>query len=460
MLGGLRARIFVAAAVLATVVFVGVGAALTPVVRSAVGDGDRGAATAAVVVALAVGAAVTVAGMALVASRAVRPVHRLRRAVRARIAGTEAGAIPLEGPEEFDELARTFNDMTAMLRQQLDAVAVERGRLEQTLAAAADVVIAVDADARIVYANDAAEPVLAMPAHEAVGRPLLSALVDHQVHDLVQAALRREGPRPAVIRRDDRFFQVIANRIEGGRLWAAVAVLQDVTALQEAEAARRELVANISHELRTPIASILAAIETLETGLEPGDAQRFHQIVHTEADRIAQTVEEMLELARLESGLAQPQRQRVNAAMALREAAERMLPQAERAGLTLTVVDPEEPLPVDADPDLVQRALINLLHNAVKFTPAPGAVSVSARREAEMVWLEVTDTGIGVSAEDQPRVFQRFYRADRARRRAGGTGLGLALVRHIAEVHGGGVRVSSRPGEGSTFAFSLPRHVP
>jgi len=215
-------------------------------------------------------------------------------------------------------------------------------------------------------------------------------------------------------------------------------------------------VANVSHELRTPLASIAAAAETLELGVDEEDSRRFHKMIHQETSKMAQLVEEMLDLARLESGLAQPQRVAVDVAGLAHAALDRIRPQADRAELHLETRGPAS-LMVEADPDLVQRALANLLHNAVKFTPAPGTVTLEVAPEPEAVWLLVHDTGIGLAEEDQGRVFQRFYRADWARQRGEGTGLGLALVRHIAESHGGTVRVESRLGEGSTFGFSLPR---
>ena len=191
--------------------------------------------------------------------------------------------------------------------------------------------------------------------------------------------------------------------------------------------------------------------------MPPEETQRFLHIIRSESDRMAQLVEEMLDLARLESGLAQPQLRAIDPRQIVWEAVQRWLPQAERAGLALRAAAEIDPGLVSADPDLIQRALANLLQNAIKFTPPPGTITVGTRRADAAVWLLVTDTGIGLSPEEQGRVFQRFYRVDKARQRAGGTGLGLALMRHIARLHGCDVLVESEVGHGSTFGFSLPR---
>ena len=190
-------------------------------------------------------------------------------------------------------------------------------------------------------------------------------------------------------------------------------------------------------------------------------------IIQSEAERMSELIEEMLALARLESGLSPPDIRAVDLGPLVEKAVERMRPQAEREGLALELQSPR--VVVAADPDLAQRALLNLLHNAIKFTPAGGRVEVFGEPgppsdPAPMLWLRVRDTGVGVAAAEQPRIFQRFYRVDRARSgeradgagAAPGTGLGLAVVRHIAEIHGGGVALESTLGHGSTFSFSLP----
>ncbi|MDE2639917.1 MAG: ATP-binding protein [Chloroflexota bacterium] len=419
-----------------------------------------GGGTAAVVAALVAAALLSLAGGLIVQERSRRPLRRLSGDIRHLGDGDQPGPARVGADQDLAALAGAVNDLAATLRGQIAVARGERERLDQALAAAADVVIAVDGAANVVYANEAAGTVLSGEAQAALGRPLLRALRDHEVHALVTQALGSDAnTAAALIRRDDRHYQAVARPLRGDGQWEAVLIMHDVSAAQQAEQTRREFVANVSHELRTPLATISAATETLERGVDAADSQRFHRMIHQETDKMAQLVEEMLDLARLESGLAQPQRLPMDVRVVAQSALDRVRPQADRAGLTLALRTPAS-ITVEADADLVQRALGNLLHNALKFTPGPGDVTLEAREEGGAVWLLVRDTGIGISADDRERVFQRFYRADWARRRGEGTGLGLALVRHIAESHGGTVRVDSEPGEGSTFGFSLPRETP
>ena len=379
-----------------------------------------------------------------------RPLHRLGRAAIA------ATPLPLSGPEQTRAIARALNATHAELRRERNALADERRRLAAALAASADIVVAVDHGGAVLYANPAARA--DRPTNETVvGASLLDILPDHQIYELVRQAQSGTPAPPTLIRHNERHFQVVAAPVAEGGDWSTVLVMHDVTALHAAEAARRDFVANISHELRTPLTSISGAIETLEQGLPEHEAARFHQIIHAETDRMAQLVEEMLELARLESGLAQPQIRSVEVAQLIEEAAEHIRPQAARAGLSLEA-DPVIPshLAIAADPDLALQALLNLLQNATKFTSAPGSITISARSQSEMVWLYVRDTGIGIPREEQSRVFQRFYQLDRSRSGHRGSGLGLALVRHIAQIHSGEVALESELGHGSTFSFSLP----
>ena len=245
-----------------------------------------------------------------------------------------------------------------------------------------------------------------------------------------------------------------------------VLALHDLTELHDAELARRDFFTNASHELRTPLATISAAAETLERARDAADAGRFREIIQVEAERMSQLVEEMLALARLESGLAQPDVHSIELGPLLDGAVERMRPQAERK--EIEIVCAANDVTIQADADLVQRAALNLIQNAVKFTSTGGTVEVFTTldtgpdmgpdTEPGMVWIHVRDTGVGVEPAEQGRVFQRFYRADRARTllTGGGAGLGLAVVRHIAEIHGGSVELQSEVGVGSTFSFCVP----
>ena len=391
---------------------------------------------------------------------------RQRRRERGLIASMAAPA-GLEVPEggSSEDAARAVADAAAELSGELERALAEREQFEGALAATGDIVLAVGADARIAYANPAARTVLGEGARE--GAPLIDAVSDPELLTAVVRALAEPAAASLNVMHDSRHYQAVIAPLGGDGGWRLAASLRDLSDRHEAEAARRDFFVNASHELRTPLATIAAAAETLELAEKPEDVAKFGRMIQAETDRMGQLVEEMLALARLESGLTEPEISEARADGLLERAASAIAAQAQRAGVSLSWSGTDAA--VLADPGLVERALQNLLHNAVKFTPAGGSVEAYTEAGEEpgsgapMLWFRVRDTGAGVEPADRTRIFQRFYRADGARTRDGeaplraaGTGLGLAVVRHIAEVHGGAVSLESQVGRGSTFGFSVP----
>ncbi len=230
-----------------------------------------------------------------------------------------------------------------------------------------------------------------------------------------------------------------------------------MTRQRQIETMRRDFISNVSHELRTPLAALKALTETLQGGAleDPPAAHRFLEQMETEVDSLSLMVSELLELSRIESGRVPLTLAPTRPIDIVTPAFERLYLQAERAGLTLTLECPEELPPVMADATRVQQVVVNLLHNAIKFTPSGGNVTVRAMQQDRAVRFSVSDTGIGITAEDLSRIFERFYKVDRSRATSG-TGLGLAIARHLVEAHGGRIWVESEVGKGSTFYFSIP----
>jgi two-component system phosphate regulon sensor histidine kinase PhoR len=234
-------------------------------------------------------------------------------------------------------------------------------------------------------------------------------------------------------------------------------ILQDLTPIRRLETVRRDFISNISHELRTPLAGLKALVDTLRGGAikDRPAAKRFLKRMDAEVDAMTQMVEELLDLSRIESGQAPLRLEPTRVTELVIPPVDRLRPQAERAGQELMFhVAPEMPL-VQADVDQARLVLTNLVHNAVKFTPPGGRITVSAQPNGEEVLFSVEDTGVGIPAEDLPRVFERFYKADQARS-GGGTGLGLAIAKHVVQGHGGRIWAEGVEGEGSTFYFTLP----
>jgi two-component system phosphate regulon sensor histidine kinase PhoR len=322
----------------------------------------------------------------------------------------------------------------------------------------ADGVMIVDDQERVVALNRAAERMLEISHAKAVGRTVAEVARRHEL--VARLGPGRADDRPLVIEvgPDHRQVQVVVTPIRVGNRARQVVLFQDVTALRRAEAMRRDFVANVSHELRTPLASLQALVETLEAGAleDPPAAREFLDRMHVEVDGLRQMVEELLELSRIESGRMKLRLELTDVGSVVGEAARRLAAQAERQGVVLHINAPVDEIDAPIDASRVQQIVVNLVHNAIKFTPPQGNVDVSVERRGQHAAILVADTGIGVPHDELPRLFERFYKVDRSRS-SSGTGLGLAIVKHLVQAHGGQVWAES-PGEGmgTTFFVLLP----
>ena len=421
---------------------------------------------AAVAGALAAAALPAVALAIVLARVTAGRVQALTRAAR-RLAGGELDqVIPVEGRDEVSLLARAFNDMAARLRAHIRAVEDERGRLAAILSHMADGVVIADRDGVVRLINPVAARLLRVAPGRAEGRSVMAVVRDHVLAAAVGEALAGDAAagRPRLIelgpRGQRRALQAMASRIPSGEGTGerVLLILQDVSELRRAETVRREFVANVSHELRTPLAGLKALVETLEDGAleDPDVARDFLGRMHVEVDGLVQLVEELLELSRVESGQVALRTQPIDLAAVVAAGAERLRLQAERQGLSFAVHLPGDLSSVHADPERIQQVVVNLVHNAVKFTPPGGRVTVTAERRDGEVAVAVADSGVGIAPEALARLFERFYKADKARAN-GGTGLGLAIAKHLVQAHGGRIWAESAgKGQGATFTFTIP----
>lgn len=431
-----------------------VGVARVAMPQATLAAGQRQIAVGIAVAAVIAGAAAI--AIAVVITRALTDAMLgLRRATRAVAAGEFRQPVPVTGSAEVAGLAADFNEMTARLRQTVDTLTEEHARLEALLAAGDDAIVALDRDGVLRYLNPAAESLF----DHGVGRPFAEVARNHDLSGVLQRAIATGARAVATVALPPRevWLHVTVSPISGSGAWAFLMMLADVTEVRRAESTRRDFVANVSHELRTPLAGIKAAVETLRDGAihDPIAAEEFLGHVDGEVDRLVQLVEELLQLARIESGAAPMVMAPVQIDDLLTASVRRFTPMAERADVTLrTEIAPGLP-PLPADRERLEQAVGNLIHNAVKFTPTGGSVTVSAVRAHDALRIEVSDTGIGIDAADLPRIFERFYIADRSRSRRG-TGLGLAIVKHVVRAHDGTVAVRSTLGRGSTFTITLP----
>ncbi|MDP9237146.1 MAG: cell wall metabolism sensor histidine kinase WalK [Chloroflexota bacterium] len=361
---------------------------------------------------------------------------------------------------EIGSLAVALNLAAENSGRIIGALGQERAQLEALLNASSDATVAVDRAGSVVYLNDAARHIFSDAASDATGRPFIQVVRDHDLNNLLLAAAQRgeRSVRVVAYGQAQRWLQATAVPIEGAGAWAALAIFHDLTEVRQLDSVRRDFISNVSHELRTPLAGIRAAAETLQEGaLEDHDAAiEFLGHIQRETDRMTQLVEELLELSRIESGAAPLNFHQIDAVTLVQDSVRRFAQQAERAGLRIASEYDEEALSVIGDGERLERALGNLIANAIKFTPPRGTITVAAHARDGAAEISVRDTGVGIEPEQQARVFERFYKADRARG-SGGTGLGLAIVKHIVQAHEGSVSVESRPGRGSTFVMRLPQ---
>lgn len=313
------------------------------------------------------------------------------------------------------------------------------------------VVIGLNAAARTMLDFDGSMPAAAAQVVQDI---YFDFAVGDAVHD------RRPVWHESFVPAPDRLlrFQVTPIMVRSGEPTLLMATVEDITRLRYLETVRRDFVANVSHELRTPIASINLLVETLQRGAmtDPRAGAHFLQRIEIETQAMARLVEELLELSRLESGVLSLRLDRVNLEDLLQEVINRLAPAASEKSIALELDLPELLPPARADLKRIEQVLMNLVHNAIKFTPAGGKVLLRARRQSRGIYVEVVDTGMGLDAVEAARVFERFYKVDKGRNRAEGAGLGLAIAKHLLELHGSHLDVVSDVGRGSRFSFALP----
>ncbi|MGD8406084.1 MAG: ATP-binding protein [Anaerolineales bacterium] len=356
--------------------------------------------------------------------------------------------------KDLERLSNVVKGLVTSLNSQLSNIDANRARLAAVLDQMTDAVLIASAEAQIQFANPAAEKLF---GNGLVGRSVTEVLRNHQLIQAWQRSQELDEMQVEAAEHTGRghFLQLVVipdQHAPGGSLL----VLQNLTRIRQLETIRRDFISNLSHELRTPLASLKALTETLQDGAltDPEAAPRFLGRIVTEVDALTQMAQELLDLSRIESGKVELERQPVSPQELLTSAAERMHMQAERAGLSLDVECKPDLPAVRADAPRIEQVLVNLIHNAVKFTPPGGDVVLIAEADESAVRFAVRDSGVGIPEEDVPRIFERFYRVDKART-GGGTGLGLSISKHLVESHGGKIWAESREGEGSTFYFTL-----
>jgi two-component system phosphate regulon sensor histidine kinase PhoR len=402
--------------------------------------------------------------VALVSVRKIsQPLQALSRTAREIGEGRYPREVAVATPDEFGELARAFSDMAGRIEEKVGELSRERAQLSAILAALAEGVVAVDHEGRVLFLNPAAEKLFGVQARELIGRPALEVLRHSAFQDVLRETLsvrRAVSQEISIHTPHDRSVLVQALPVSYSETQTGVlAALQDITELRRLERVRQEFVANVSHELRTPLTAIKGYVETLMDGAmdDKTHAQEFLKVIDDHTRHLALLIDDVLDLSAIEAKRVEYRFEPV----ALSEITERLLkglaPMAKAKNLRmqnrLTAALPK----VRADKDKLAQILMNLIDNAIKFNKDGGQVEITAEVKDGSVDVSIRDTGMGIQPADLPRVFERFYRADKSHsHQIAGTGLGLAIVKHLVEAHQGVVTAESIPTQGSTFRFTLP----
>jgi len=355
--------------------------------------------------------------------------------------------------------------MAAQLRDSLERLGLESARREAILSSMVEGVLAVDKEMRITFCNESFARVIGMRGIIAKGTPLLEVVRDAGLRDMLAEVLRSERPlkqRLELSAADGRSFEVQAAPLSASSYRGAIAVLHDITDLERLERVRKDFVANVSHELRTPLTAIRGYAETLLEGAleDPANNRKFLEIIIAQAARLTNIAADLLVLSELESGKA-AEKERLSVPSVLESALRTVESEARSRGVKITC-DRIDDICVVGSRIRLEQAMVNLLDNAIKFNRPSGQVRVEAIPAGDgQVRITVADTGIGIPSDDLSRIFERFYRVDKARSRAvGGTGLGLSIVKHVLERMNGRITVASELGRGSVFSVTLPSCQP
>ena len=394
----------------------------------------------------------------LLSKTITNPVERLTDQAARIAAGDFSSSAQIESEDEIGILSDTFDEMSVQLETTLRQVEEERNKLDTLFQHMADGMVAFDSEGMLLQYNTAAEEMLNRHLEETLRYTDIFPEVQVRSEDLAQDGRSIEidfaaGPRFLKI-----YFAPIRLGNEGKGL---MAVLHDVTEQRKLDDSRREFVANVSHELRTPLTNVRGYAETLMSAddIDRGTQMRFLGVISSEADRMTRIVKDLLTLTRLDYNRMEMNMQLMDLRELGQKAAQAMEGQATGQGLTLTCELPEEMPVVMGDPERIQQVIINIITNAIKYNKPQGSIAITGGTEGEQVYLRVEDTGIGVPKADVERLFERFYRVDKARsRESGGTGLGLAIAKQIVETHGGHIGFDSEYGKGSVVTLYLPQH--
>ncbi|MBN1447820.1 MAG: HAMP domain-containing protein [Bacteroidetes bacterium] len=405
-----------------------------------------------------------------ISRRITRPIEKLKQGARHFAEGRLDLRLPVPDSVELSDLAEVMNTMAEQLQDRISIIVQQHSEQDAVLSSMMEGVLAFDTEERLMNINSSAARMLRIDAEKAKGKSIQELVRNVGLQRFVERALSCDHAIEGyvtLVGDEERHLQAHGNILKDGEgeMIGVLIVLNDITEIRTLENVRRDFVANVSHELKTPITSIKGFVETLLDGAihDKADAMRFLGIVSKQADRLSAIIEDLLSLSRIEQ---ETEREHIALASAsLRDtlfaAIQNCQHDADPKAIAIQL-DCSGDLEAMINPPLLEQAMVNLISNAIKYSDERKTIQVTAEvTSEEEIRISVRDEGFGIEAEHLPRLFERFYRIDKARsRKMGGTGLGLAIVKHIAQAHRGHVEVQSTPGKGSTFSLYLRRSVP
>jgi two-component system phosphate regulon sensor histidine kinase PhoR len=410
--------------------------------------------------------AVCAAAISLAISKKIsRPVEQMTEVAKHFASGKLDMRLSIPDAAELAELAKALNEMARQLSARIDTITEERSQIQAILSSMIEGVLAVDSDGHIVSINKAAADLLGIDADESHGLSIEEAVRNPQLQQYIKNTLENKQPTETdrfVLNDNGRFLQLYGSSLTDskGDRGGAVLVLHDITRTRQLEGVRRDFVANVSHELKTPVTSIKGFVETLLDGAvnEPEQARRFLRIIAKHSDRLNAIIEDLLSLSRLEEDSEKRRLsfEKTSLCPTLVSAIELSKVKADQKNIKVELLC-DEKVTAKINAALIEQAVLNLIDNAIKYSRKNSKIQVSTQKAEDEVLIEVSDQGCGIQKKHLDRIFERFYVVDKGRsRKLGGTGLGLSIVKHIAHVHGGHVTIESEVNSGSAFTIHLP----
>ena len=418
-----------------------------------------------IIYSILIGGLISIGLGALVGRHFSSPLSEMKSFAQRIIQGDFSKKVRIRTKDEVGQLAKSLNEMSDQLEQKIRAIIKDKNEMEAILSSMEEGVIVIDKNENTILLNSSLASMLELRSEESMGRPFWEIIPSDEINSILKRALEKKDSflsQVLILKHEPRNIQIQTASItdQHKKLLGIVGVFHDITNLKKLEKVRSEFLANVSHELITPITSIVGSVETLKDGAidDPKKRDDFLDIIDSHSQRLANLVNDILSLTQIESHEIKMSFQPVSIKEIINNVWTLYKNKAESEKRSFEINIPSELSPVWADPEWITLAFSNLVDNAIKFTKPKDQIKVRAEEVKNFVRIDVSDTGIGIEEEHFPRIFERFYRVDKARsREMGGTGLGLAIVKHIVQANKGKITVKSQLSKGTTFSVFLPK---